>query len=179
MAETRTASSHLGYVCVMRPLAFSPPAEIPLRYTALLLIIGLHAQQARNGVGKAERESALCSSYPPSIGLPRQQQQQQHAEILTANKADRRLSSGSTNTATSTGRPSIDSSEERSTGGESASLTEAATALDATGTNRTQNAWGWGNDVRRWRARGGAVKAIVSADYSGEIKIFLGFVGDS
>lgn len=148
-----------------------------------LLRLPAYIQQATTTAGKAGKESTLCSSFPPSVGpLQReQQQQQQHAEKLTAaSSADRRSSSVLTNTATSTGRPSVEScSEERLARDESAPLTEATTVLlDAAETARAQNAWGWGHDIRLWRAQGGAVKAIVSADYSGEIKVFLGFVGD-
>lgn len=130
-------------------------------------------------IGKAQREIALCSppppSFPSSVGPPRQQQQQRHAESFAASTAGRHRSSDSTSTVTSTERPCVDLSKEGLARGERVPLTEAATG---TGTAGAQNTWGWGHDVCRWRAQGGAVKAIVSADYSGDIKIFLGFVGD-
>lgn len=73
--------------------------------------------------------------------------------------------------------PSAELPEEGLTHGESM---EAAAALDTAGTAPAHpSVWGWGNDVRMYRARGGAVQAIVSADYNGEIKVFVGFVGCS
>ena len=66
--------------------------------------------------------------------------------------------------------------EEGSTLGESTAA--AAAAIDAAGNGPAHpSVRGWGNDVRRYRARGGAVQAIVSADYNGEIKVFIGFAG--
>lgn len=57
-------------------------------------------------------------------------------------------------------------------------VSATAAALGAPGTAAAhRSAWGWARHVRRCRARGGAVQAIVSADYNGEIKVFIGFAG--
>lgn len=76
----------------------------------------------------------------------------------------------------SAGRPPAEFPAEGLTPGEAA---EAAAVFGAAcgAAPAHPSAWGWGRDVRRCRARGGAVQGIVSADYNGEIKVFIGFVG--
>ena len=101
-------------------------------------------------------------------------------ESWAANKADNRSPGAASAAGTA---PSVESQEEDLARGESTSKpalpgAAAAAALGAPGPGPAhQNVWDWRREALRCRAQGGSVKAIVSADYSGEIKVFIGFLG--
>lgn len=122
---------------------------------------------------------------PPAVGKG---DGAQKAESWTASKAGLR-SPDAAASATGTGVPSVGSQEQEDLARDESAPRPAppvagagaaaggAAALGAAGTDAAhQNVWDWRREVHRCRAQGGAVKAIVSADYNGEIKFFLGFL---
>ncbi|CAM9154577.1 unnamed protein product [Scytosiphon promiscuus] len=124
------------------------------------------------GIGKVSESS---------LGEWQRRRQHENAGLWTNNDGSPSAESATTSEVSTT-RPSIDSpGEEGSTrDAKAAPGNSSAAAMDATGVTAAQHVSEWERGVGGRFGRGeGMVKAIVSADFNGDIKVFFGVVGSS